>query len=77
MFRVDHEVRDTKDKEVAERRLRSRPYQAPCLHVYGAMTSLTCNGLKSVPEDCSDVVTPGEGCLVNLCPGSGPTEGCS
>ena len=52
MYRVDHEVEDTKDQKESERQFRLRPYKAPCLHEYGALTSLTCNGTKSVPEPC-------------------------
>ena len=54
MFCVEHEVRDTKGQEESERRLRARPYAAPRLHVYGAMTSLTCNGTSPHDENCGE-----------------------
>lgn len=38
------------DRRELERQLRARPYRAPCLRVYGAMTSLTAGGTGSAEE---------------------------
>ena len=63
MYRVDDEVGDTKDQKESERQFRLRPYKAPCLHEYGALTSLTCNGTFSVPEGAGPTGNPAEGKL--------------
>lgn len=38
------------DQRELERQLRARPYRAPRLHVYGAMTRLTAGGTGNADE---------------------------